>query len=564
MFFYLSFFWFIRTTKIILFYLYLWQLKEYHLGRFIDHFRTAKGASLLFNKLNFLKIVLFLPLFFFLYFPLFFNYPYLSSFPNILLILYPLLPSILLILYFVESLKAFIDLPQKKLKFPVLTKKAAFLSLAALFLEIIILLAFFYFKKNLEFFAFWLLTLDIFTPVVTSAIVLAFQPLTCLLRSRIIRKAKLKRESFKNLMVIGITGSYGKTSTKEFLYTVLSQKATLRGGTPGASKVLKTAEHQNSEAGISQCILNNLNSSHEIFIVEMGAYGRGGIKLLCQITKPKIGVLTGINEQHMALMGSQKNIIKTKYELIEALPEKGLAIFNGDNPYCLELYQKTNKPKKIFTAQPQNLKFRPDLWAEGISCDKKSLFFKVCTQAECDNFKVYLSGAHFISNLLAAILVAKELGMSSEEIVRACLKIEAPKKTMNISEGVNNLIIIDDSYSANPEGVIAALNYLKIYPQKKIIVMPCLIELGKASKEVHQKIGKKIGRICDLAIIVTKEHLSEIEKGALEVGFNKKNILFGEDPEIIFEKIIDFCKRGGVVLLESRVPERLINLLTGK
>ncbi|GAI48689.1 unnamed protein product, partial [marine sediment metagenome] len=152
-------------------------------------------------------------------------------------------------------------------------------------------------------------------------------------------------EQFKNLLVVGITGSYGKTSTKEFLATVLSKRF----------NVLKTKEHQNSEIGISRCILNELKPEHKVFIVEMGAYGKGGIKLLCDIAKPKIGILTGMNEQHLALFGSQENIIKTKYELIENLPSDGMAIFNGNNKYCSELYGKTNISLKKITNY--------DIWA---------------------------------------------------------------------------------------------------------------------------------------------------------------------------------------------------------
>ena len=179
---------------------------------------------------------------------------------------------------------------------------------------------------NCSFLVFWLLIFDILTPAIISAIVLIFQPISVFEKYRLIKKAKNKRKKFSNLLVIGITGSYGKTSTKEFLYTILVEKF-------GKDKVLKTKEHQNSEVGISNCILKELNETYEIFIVEMGAYNIGGIKLLCNIAQPKIGILTGINEQHMATFGSQENIIKAKFELINSLPEDGLAILNWDNNF---------------------------------------------------------------------------------------------------------------------------------------------------------------------------------------------------------------------------------------
>ena len=301
-----------------------------------------------------------------------------------------------------------------------------------------------------------------------------------------------------------MTGSYGKTSTKEFLATILSEKF----------RVLKTKEHQNSEIGIAQCILDELSFQHEIFIVEMGAYNKGGIKLLCDIIQPKIGVLTGINEQHMATFGSQENIIKTKYELIESLPHDGMAFFNAQNKYCLELYGKTIIKKRLYGQ-------------DAVSPDAE--------------------------NLVGAKAVAKELGMSDEEIAKGCANI---KPWPQIQKGINGINIIDATYSANPNGVMADLEYLTLrFPQgKKIIVMPCLIELGKASKEVHQRIGKKIGEVCDLAIITTKDRFSEIQAGA-------PNAVFIENPKEIVEKIKTFCGPGDVVLLESRVPGRLVNLL---
>jgi len=536
--------WWIRTTKVVLFYLYLWQLKEYHIGRFLDHFQTAKGKKLIFNRLTFLKIIIFIVYFYLIYF--FPSFIYLPSF----------LIFFLFTIYLAESLKALSDLLKRKLKLPVPTAKALILVLVVFSFETLFIFLTLNFAKDTISFILFLLSFDILAPAIISAIVLILQPLTVVLRSGIILRAKMKRKSLKDLFVIGITGSYGKTSTKEFLYTILSQKFS----------TVRTKEHQNSEVGISRCIINELRPDHEIFIVEMGAYGRGGIKLLADITKPKIGVLMGANEQHLSLFHSIENIISAEggKELIDSLPEDSLGIFNGDNKYSLELYEMSGKPKRIFSAWPKNLKFQPDIWAEGTIVDKKSLFFKTCSKEGCTNFKVYLSGAHFVPNLLAAITTAKELGMSSEEINDACLKIRPQENTMNIIEGIGNLLIVDDSYSANPEGVMAALEYLKIYPQKKVIIMPSLIELGSASKEVHKRIGEKIGQVCNLAIITTEDRFKEIEEGTIEAGLYRENILFIENPEEIFNKIIDFCNGEGIILLEGRTPERLINLLTQK
>jgi len=539
MFFAICFLWFIRETKAILFWLYLWQLKEYHIGRFLDHFRTEKGKQLLINKLLIFKITLI-----FILFPIWFVS---NRFDLDWILLYVITASLIILsLYFIESFQTFRNIFRKELKKPVLTKKTFFLILCGLGLEGLFLFALLQLEIFFLLFTFSLLMFDILTPIIISAVVLLFQPLAVLGRNQIIKKAIKKREQFKNLLVIGITGSYGKTSTKEFLYTILSEKY----------NVLKTAEHQNSEVGISQCILNDLKPEHEIFVVEMGAYNRGGIKLLCDIAKPKIGILTGINEQHMATFGSLENIIKGKYELIEILPADGLSIFNGDNPYCLELYQKTTIKKKVYSLQSSILGRTADIWAYNIRAEKDFITFEVTTGDEMVDFGVSLLGLHNISNILAAVCCAKELGMSLEEIAQGCQKIKPEQGAMTLSKAKSGLNIIDSTYSANPEGVISHLDYLKIWPSKKIIVMPCLIELGMVSKEIHRRIGQKISEVCDLAIITTKDRFKEIQEGAGEKA------VFIENPKEIFEKIKTFCKEGDIVLLESRVPKQLISLLS--
>lgn len=525
MFYFLSFLWFLRETRANLFWLYLWQLKEYHLARFIDHFRTERGRKLLFGPLVISKIIILV-------------YAYFISLPTKLLPwqLYAVWAIILMLLYLLEAFKFFQDFFQKTLKKPVLTPKTLSLILLALIFEILflfILFKNFYFVlfQNFYWFTFYLLLFDILTPLIVSIIVFLIHFLTVIFfRNKIIKKAKEKRGQFKNLLVIGIAGSYGKTSTKEFLAEILSEKF----------KVLKTKENQNSEVGISQCILNDLTEKHQIFICEMGAYSRGGIKLLCDIAKPKIGILTGINEQHMATFGSQESIIKTKYELIESLPDynppttsshsslrlewapDGLAFFNAKNKYCLELYQQT--------------KIKKYLYGETAS------FFGE-------------------ENLLGAMAVAKELGMIEKEIALVVKKIKNEIPGIQLKKRVNGLTIIDATYSANPDGVIGHLEYLKMLSGKKIIIMPCLIELGKASIDVHKRIGEKIGEICDLAIIVTKERFQEIKKGAVEKGMKEKNFFYLEKPKAILEKIKPLLKSGNAVLLEGRVPNKIIDIL---
>jgi len=485
MFFFIASLWFFRTIKAVLFWLYLWQLKEYHIGRFFDHFRTDKGKKIFANPLFIIKVI-FIPGFFLL--PVFVFFA-------------------LIFIYIFEALKVLIDVMRKRTKRPILTSKTIVLLFLSLLTEVLFIFLLKLYVENILTVVFLLLLFDVLAPVIVSFIVLLLQPLAVFARNRIIKRAKEKRNRFKNLLVIGITGSYGKTSTKEFLAAILSEKL----------KILKTKEHQNSEVGISQCILNDLKEEHEIFIAEMGAYNKGGIKLLCDIVKPKIGMVTGVNEQHLATFGNMENLLSAEggEELIKSLPEDGMAFFNAKNEHCRNLYQKTTIKKFLYG---ENAAF---------------------------------SGGE---NILGAMAVAKELGMTDEEISRVCEKIDNKFPGIKIKKGINGLSVIDATYSANPDGVIAHLEYLKTLSKsqgKIVIVMPCLIELGKASVKVHREIGKKIGEVCDLAIITTLDKFKEIKE---TVG---SKAMFMDNPKEIFEKVKSFCKEGDVVLLESRVSHSL-------
>jgi len=515
-----SFLWLVVLVKKLCFWVWLWQLKEYHFRRFLAHFETYKGKKLIFNVLNFSKLF---------------------SVAGLIFAPFIFLPLVFFI-YILDAAATLFRVLKRTFRHPVLTKKTV-LILGAGFLMIVLIppsLRHLPFEK----FILFLLIFDLFSPIIFSILVFCFWPLSFLWRRQLIKKAIEKREKFKNLLVIGITGSYGKTSTKEFLAKILSKKF----------NVLKTKEHQNSEVGISQCILNNLRKEHEIFICEMGAYNRGGIKLLCDIAKPKIGILTGINEQHLFTFGSQENIIKTKFELVESLPEGGLVILNESDQKI-----KNEKLKiKNYNSKLKSIKCCSVEQVRDLRIKKESLSFNL----EGVDFNLNLIGRQNIINLLMAISCAKELGMSLQQISEACEKIKPLEKTMKLKRGIKGVSIIDDSYSANPAGVIAALDYLRTWQGKKIIVMPCLIELGRASKKVHKKIGEKIGKTCSLAIITTKDKFKEIKEGAMKSGMKKENILFLEETKEIFEKLKPYFKPKNVILLESRVPMKLIKQLT--
>jgi len=532
----LIFLWTIVLIKKLFFWTWLWQLKQYYTKRIVEHFWTAKGRKLIFNILNFAKLISILGIIFW-YKPFIF---------------------IIVLIYFLEALIFGFRIIKKSFKYPVLTKKSILIILSEFLLaSVIIFFLFYYITIHSPWFLISLLLFDIFSPLLFSFLVLVFRWMARFLQKRTINKAREKREKLNNLLVIGITGSYGKTSTKEILANVLSKKF----------RVFKTSKHQNTDPAVAQYMIDKLDNSYEVFVAEMGAYFRGGIKSACDFIQPKIGIITGINQQHLGLFGSMENLIKAEggKELIESLPSNGLIIFNGENKYCRELYQKTKKRKKIYGFESNFNGIAFDVWADGIKTEKESSYFRVvCKDGDLFDFQTKLLGKHSILNILAACCAAKELDMTLEVIASACKKIKPFEKTMELKKGRRGVIIVDDTYSANPAGVFAALDYLKLYSGKKIIIMPCLIELGKAGKRIHQEIGQKIGKTCDLAVITTKDYFKEIKNGAVNAGMDQKNILFLQNPEKIFTKIKPLLKPENVILLESRVPKKLIQRLTEK
>jgi len=508
------FLWFLLFSKKLFFWVWLWQLKEYHVGRFKAHFQTEKGKKII-NRYSLIAKTL-------LAFGLVFDYIFVY------------------VLAFVFLAEIFKNLYSRNFRIPVITKKTSIILGTGFVLEILIIIYFSILPDKIFYIA--LLTLNILSPLFFSGLIFAFEPAAVFWRKKTIKRATQKIESFRDLKVIGITGSYGKTSTKEFLAEILSDKF----------KVLKTKEHQNSEMGVSRCILEDLKPEHQVFLCEMGAYKKGGIKMLADIVKPKIGILTGINEQHLATFGSLENIIKTKYELVESLPLEGIAIFNGSNKYCSDLYEKTKVLKRISGK---------DIMVKEIKKEKEFISFNVSDGKDSENLRVNLLGEYWIEDLLLAILAAKELGMTLKEISIASKKIKPFPRAANLIKTKQGFNIIDATYSANFNGVISHLEYLKVWAGKKLIVMPCLIELGEAAEEVHFKIGEKIGEVCDSAIITTKDFFKEIKMGAVKKGMKEEKFLFMENPKEIFEIIKEFSGKEDIILLESRIPKKLFYFL---
>ncbi len=530
------FFWFVIQIKKLLFWSYLWQLKEYQWGRARAYFQTRQGLRVtLLSPQKWIKLLFLIGL---LWLPM----------PEIL--------SLLLgfVLAFEALIFSFKWAGKRTIK-PVLTKRILATLGLGLFLICLWTGVHFYFRLTYMFVA-SLLFFDIMGFFFFSLVVLTFQPFVHIWYRKLVKKAAARRRELQGLRVVGITGSYGKSSVKDFLAVMLSQKY----------KTLKTEKNRNSTVGVADAVLNKLNKKHEIFVCEIGAYKKGEVKEMAQMVQPQIGVLTGINEQHLSTFGSLDNIIQGKFEIIETLPSGGTAVVNGDNDRIVSRLKEIDYELNLVVCSARGVKTSlgvdTDLRAEAVEKKQDKVSFDMVSKTG-DRVRVELglTGRHNVINFLIAAAAARELGIDFKQIVQAAKSIESAPSGIRIRKGRKGVAVMDDTYSANPHGVKAAVKHLELWPGKRVVVMPCLIELGKESDRIHQEIGKIIGRVCDLAIVTSPDFLSAIKKGAQDVGMQTGKVLFLDKTKTILKKLGPFLKEENVILLESRVPEGLLEAL---
>jgi len=373
---------------------------------------------------------------------------------------------------------------------------------------------------------------------------LIIKPLEKRINKYYYEKAQKKILSMKSLQVVGITGSFGKTSTKFITSTILKQRY----------RVLTTPESYNTPMGLSKVINEKLDEKHQIFVAEMGARNIGDIRELAKLTKPTIGVITSIGPTHLETFKNIDNIMKTKYELIEELPPEGIAIFNYDNEYVRRLADKTFKEKILFGMKDIE---KLDLYAEDIQItDEGSIFMLKDKRGNSVQCKTKLLGKHNIYNILAGASVAIALGLNLEEIKKGIEKIEPIPHRLSLINPGTGITIIDDSFNSNPIGAKAALEVLQqIKGNKKIIVTPGMVELGEREKEINKEFGKNIAKVCDRVILVGKAITDSIYKGLMEAGYNKENVFVVDSLDEATLIIQQIAKPEDVILFENDLPD---------
>ncbi len=382
--------------------------------------------------------------------------------------------------------------------------------------------------------------------------VLSVRPLQGFFESIFIWRAKRKLHLNPKLIKIGIVGSYGKTTTKEYLSAVLSQRF----------NVFKTPENVNTLVGVARHIIKRLVKEHNIFIAEMGAYHWGDISAFRRLGELNFGILTGIGEAHMERFSSMQNIIRAKFELVKDTPGYSITpILNSDDSYIRDSFLDFIKPERvtwygihnhasrIFDARsiqvlPDRIRF--DVWKDN------TLYLQI---------EVPVLGRHQVAPILASVTLGHLLGMTQEEIKQGLLQIRALPRRLYLTQSSAGISIIDDTYNISLASLKAALEFIgEGYPNsRKILVSAGLLEQGQQVKETNTKAGEMMGKVTDLILIPHTSTIDYIADGLRRSGrevtwYNptqktryQGGVIF-ESADLLDEQLEHILRSGDVVI----------------
>lgn len=499
-----------------------WQVKEYRFDRFRDHLTNPQGIKSFFTD-HWISLGLL----------------FVMSYAAPDLMVYAIFA------YYIYRAGAIGQaLYKKTLKRPKFTKKAILIAGITLFMAIGGLIII-----DESTWTIWAPALEFAILPLNALVVGMFYPVTLFFKKRAIESATRIMKKRKKLTVIGITGSYGKTSTKQFLMTILSQKY----------HTFCTPQHVNSEIGIAHLVQRGIPKDAEYFVVEMGAYRIGEIKVMCDMVQPDIGIITAVNEQHLSLFGSLENTMQAKGELIESLSKDGLAIMNADNERCRKMKGRTKVKLHWYSVAGKDSFIK----VSHVTQKPQALHFTLTYRGKEYKAEAPLIGEYNVSNIVAAATCALHVGMSMKEIVEAMKDLKPHHRTMEPQKISEKLMCIDDSYNANPESVYAALDYLAtVEADTKVLVMPHLRELGKESARIHFDIGKRAANVCDHIIMIEKSYHRDVEQGVESVKNHKAAFWLETDTRKAAQYIRQLESMGNtVVVLEGRGTEKVLKAL---
>lgn len=384
--------------------------------------------------------------------------------------------------------------------------------------------------------------------------ILIVMPIEKSIANRYIKKAKMKIDSIQNLKIIAITGSFGKTSVKNNLYEMLSQKY----------NVCVTPASYNTPMGICKCILSDLKPFHEILILEFGAKRLGEIKYLCNAFDPSYAIITSIGSQHLESFKTIENIVNEKMELFEYITNKNNVVVNLSNKYISDYLEDhfcfdcslvlDNSTFSTLTSKCvdyNNVAYFKNVNADTNGSSFEYVFFENEVKS-CQNYSTKLLGVHNVTNVSLAICMAKKFGLGYGQICNALSNIEAVPHRLQLKV-VGDYVLIDNAYNSNPTSFKCAIDTLLLFESaRKIVITPGVIDQGDQGYVQNYGLGKYMSSRVDVVYVVNKTNRSSIVAGLLSGGFSENNL-------ITCDKFsdIDFgvFKNGDVVLIENDLPD---------
>lgn len=368
------------------------------------------------------------------------------------------------------------------------------------------------------------------------------KPVEKSINNRYYREAADILASMPSLKIIGITGSYGKTSTKHYLCRILQEQfATTM--TPGS---------YNTTMGVIRTIREHLRPYDEVFICEMGAKNIGDIKEICDLVHPHAGIVTAVGEQHLESFKTIENVQRTKFELADAIPAGGFVLVNNDFPYAASR-EVTNTTALRYGIEAKDA----DYYATDIVYGKEGTRFVVHTPEGAEYpFETRLVGECNISNLIPAIAIALRLGMPVDKVRFAVSRVEQVEHRLNMKHTPGGITIIDDAFNSNPHGSRMALDVLRAMDSgKRIVITPGMIELGDRQREANEEFGRNMARSADVAVVVGAYNRDAILAGLRDGGMPADRIHAVDTFAQAQNVLSSIARSGDTVLYENDLPD---------
>lgn len=352
--------------------------------------------------------------------------------------------------------------------------------------------------------------------------------------------------------VVGITGSYGKTTTKLILAQLLAARY----------RTCKTPDGVNTTMGITRIIREELRDDHEVFVVEMAAYGPGEIREVCDLVHPTLGILTAVGVQHLERFGTEERIADAKYELVAALPPGAPAVINADDPICLGLARRARAEGKrvlLYGMEPHN----EPLAIRGLdlAVSPGGTSFRILAESgEVEAFATRLVGRWNISNILGAVAAAREWGVPLPALREAVAALAPAPRRLEVREE-GGIVKILDVANANPRGAAMALEVLGQFSTgSRILITPGMVELGPVEAEENRRFGERAAAVCDYVVLVGPEQTRPIRDGLQGRGFPAERVLVARDADEVADLLAGVVRPGDVLLYENRLPDTYLEV----